>query len=157
MINIHQKNSIFYLILEKLLLKIEPSEITSFFYKNFFPISGGTFLVFPLEEPMVISCLYKQTTFPLDLRERKILQFESLFVLPDLIILFLFGFPSIPSITSFGGTFKLNQVLIERNVHIFDISPELRISILNIPSNKFDSLQYKLGELILIFYSRKFC
>ena len=41
---IFDKNSLeklnFYLFLEKLLLKIEPSEITSFFYSNF-PISGG--------------------------------------------------------------------------------------------------------------------
>ena len=27
--------------MEKLLLKIEPSEITSFFYNNFFPFGGG--------------------------------------------------------------------------------------------------------------------
>ena len=31
----------FYLCLEKLLLKIEPSEITSFFYNNFFNFGGG--------------------------------------------------------------------------------------------------------------------
>ena len=31
----------FYLFLEKLLLKIEPSEITSFFYNNFFQFFGG--------------------------------------------------------------------------------------------------------------------
>ena len=46
------KNSLeklnFYLFLEKLLLKLEHSEITSFFY-NIFSISGGggTFPVFP--------------------------------------------------------------------------------------------------------------
>ena len=31
----------FFLFLEKLLLKIEPSEITSFFYNNFFQFGGG--------------------------------------------------------------------------------------------------------------------
>ena len=31
----------FLTILEKLLLKIEPSEITSFFYNNFFRFGGG--------------------------------------------------------------------------------------------------------------------
>ena len=43
----------FKLFLEKLLLKIEPSEITSFFYKNFFNFGGGTFPVFlPLATPL---------------------------------------------------------------------------------------------------------
>ena len=39
----------FYLFLEKLWLKIEPSEITSFFYNNFFNFGGGggTFPLFP--------------------------------------------------------------------------------------------------------------
>ena len=51
------KNSLeklhFYLFLEKLLLKIEPSEITSFFYNNFFNFGGGRSLCFPLAAPMI--------------------------------------------------------------------------------------------------------
>ena len=45
LLKIFEKNSIekwhFKLFLEKLLLKIEPSEMTSFFYNNFFPFRGG--------------------------------------------------------------------------------------------------------------------
>ena len=41
--------------MEKLLLKIEHSEITPFFYNNFFHFGGrgGTFHVFPLAAPMI--------------------------------------------------------------------------------------------------------
>ena len=51
------KNSIeklnFYRLLERLLLKIEPTEITPFFYNNFFQFRGaGTFPVFSLAAPM---------------------------------------------------------------------------------------------------------
>ena len=50
-LKIFDKNSIeksnFYLFLERLWLKIEPSEITSFFYNNFFNSGGGTFPVPP--------------------------------------------------------------------------------------------------------------
>ena len=42
----------FKLILEMVMLKIEPSEITSFFYNNFFNFGGGTFPVFPLATPL---------------------------------------------------------------------------------------------------------
>ena len=55
-LKIFDKNSIgklnFYRILEKLLLKIEPSEIASFFYNNFSHFGGGVGDV-PLAEPMV--------------------------------------------------------------------------------------------------------
>ena len=50
-LKIFDKNSTeklnFYLFLEKFWLKIEPSEITSFFYNNFFQFLRGTFPVFP--------------------------------------------------------------------------------------------------------------
>ena len=47
LIKIHQEKLNFYLFLEKLLLKIEPSEITSFFYNIFFNFGVGTFTIFP--------------------------------------------------------------------------------------------------------------
>ena len=37
------------------MLKIEPSEIISFFSTIFFPFGGGPFSVFPLEAPMYLS------------------------------------------------------------------------------------------------------
>ena len=44
----------FFIILENLLLKIEPSEITSFFYNNFFGFGGGGgFPLSPLATPLV--------------------------------------------------------------------------------------------------------
>ena len=49
----------FYLFLEMLLLKIEPSEITSFFYNNFFNFGGGTFPAFPLPAPLFFDYLLK--------------------------------------------------------------------------------------------------
>ena len=52
------KNSLeklnFYLFLEKLLLKIEPSEITSFFYNNVFHFGEERSLCSPLAAPMYI-------------------------------------------------------------------------------------------------------
>ena len=51
------KNSLeklnFYLFLEKLLLKIEPSEIPSFFSNSFYNFGVGTFRVSPLPAPLI--------------------------------------------------------------------------------------------------------
>ena len=41
LMKIQYKNGIFIYFREKLLLKIEPSEITPFFYNNFFRLGGG--------------------------------------------------------------------------------------------------------------------
>ena len=42
----------FRLFLEKLMLKIEPSEITTFFHNIFFNFKCGTFPLFPLATPL---------------------------------------------------------------------------------------------------------
>ena len=58
-LQIFDKNSIaklhFYLFLEKLWLKIEPSEITTFFYNNIFNfVERGRSLCSPLAAPMAV-------------------------------------------------------------------------------------------------------
>ena len=71
-LKIFDENSIaklnFYLFLEKLLLKIEPSDITPLFYNNFFGVGGGgDFPPFPLATPLLgaistILYLFMQTS-----------------------------------------------------------------------------------------------
>ena len=46
--SIEKLNFLFFIFFENLLLKIELSEITPFFYDNFFSVSAGGFPPFPL-------------------------------------------------------------------------------------------------------------
>ena len=47
------RKAAFETFLETLFIKIEHSEITSFFYNNFFNFGGGTLPVFPLATPLL--------------------------------------------------------------------------------------------------------
>ena len=63
LMKILSKNWIFYFYLENLLLKIEPPEITPFFYNNFFLVSGFNVSPFPLGYALEFYCKQSNLEF----------------------------------------------------------------------------------------------